>query len=96
MQINLLPHSLLCCLPIWEIQQMAMAYQRELTKARNSYSTRSSVTWQYLATSLQPHFPSPFHSLNWGAGNQEVYLSEQSVNECDPSLLLKIDSHHQQ
>ena len=34
--------------------------------------------------------------LNKGMSNQEVYLSKQSVNECDSSLLLKIDSHHQQ
>ena len=45
---------------------------------------------------LQPHFPSLIHSLNLGAGNPEVYLSKQSVNECDLSLLLMIDSHHQQ
>ena len=39
-------------------------------------------------------FPNPF--LNLGRGNPEVYLSDQSVNECDSSLLLMIHSHHQQ
>ena len=48
------------------------------------------VAWQY------PHFLSLICSLNPGAGNQEVYLSKQSVNKCDSSLLLMIDSHHQQ
>ena len=41
--------------------------------------------WQYLVAPLQPHFPLIVHSLNLGAGNQEVYLSEQSVNKCDSS-----------
>ena len=41
-QINSLSHPLLHCLPIWGINQMAMANQRESTKTSNSYSTRSS------------------------------------------------------
>ena len=44
-------------------------------------------------TALLP-FSFPFFEP--GVGKQEVYLSEQSVNKCDPSLLLKFDSHHQQ
>ena len=39
-------------------------------------------------------FPNPFFEP--GGSNPEVYLSKQSVNECDLSLLLMIDSHHQQ
>ena len=53
------------------------------------------VAWKYIAAPLQTHFPSLIHSLNLEAGNPEVYLSEQSVKECDSSLLLTIDSHHQ-
>ena len=56
----------------------------------------STVAWKYLGAPLQPHFPSLIHSLNLGVGKPEVYLSEQSINECDSSLLLMIDSHHQQ
>ena len=41
-------------------------------------------------------FPIPLPFFEQGVSNQEVYLSEQSVNECDSSLLLMIDSHHQQ
>ena len=41
-------------------------------------------------------FPFPFLFFEPGVGNQEVDLSKQSVNECDLSLLLMIDSHHQQ
>ena len=55
-----------------------------------------NVVQQYPVAPLQPHFPSLIHSLNPGAGNLEVYLSKQSVNGCDSSLLLMIDSHHQQ
>ena len=55
-----------------------------------------NVAQQYLAVPLQPHFPSLICSLNMGVGNQEVYLSDQSVNECDLSHFLTIDSHHQQ
>ena len=46
---------------------------------------------QYQAALLQPH-----SCLNNRMNNQEVNLSEQSVKECKSSLLLMIDSHHQQ
>ena len=49
-----------------------------------------TVAQQYLAAPLQPPFRSLVHSLNPGAGKQEVYLSEQSVNKCDFSLHLMI------
>ena len=58
----------------------------------------SEVDWrphdvgcQYRAALLQPH-----SCLNNRMNNLEVNLSEQSVKECNPSLLLTIDSHHQQ
>ena len=52
----------------------------------------NTVAWQYLAAP----FPFPNQFFEPRAGNQEVYLSEQSVNKCDLSLLLMIDSHPQQ
>ena len=64
--------------------------------SKEQATVETAVAWQYLMAPLQPHFPSLIHSLNPGAGNLEVYLSKQSVNECDSSLLLTIDSHHQQ
>ena len=50
-----------------------------------------NIKWPYYSP-----FPFPFPFFEPGVGNQEVYFSEQSVNECALSLLLKIDSHHQQ
>ena len=52
------------------------------------------VGQDYLAALLQPHFLSPIH-LSKRGNNPEVYLSEQSVRECNSLLLLMIDSHHQ-
>ena len=49
-----------------------------------------------LAALLHPHLPSFFCYLNKEASNQEVYCSEQCLKEHDLSLLLMIDSHHQQ
>ena len=49
-----------------------------------------------LVALLQLPLPSSVWYLNKQISNQKVYLSEQSVNECDLSLLLKIDSRHQQ
>ena len=40
--------------------------------------------------------PILFLLFEQGVSNQEVYLSEQSVKECSSSLLLTIESHHQQ
>ena len=47
--------------------------------------------YHYQAALLLPHF-----CLNEKMNNPEVNLSEQSVKECNSSLLLMIDSHHQQ
>ena len=41
-------------------------------------------------------FPFRFLFFEPGGSNQEVYLSKQAVKKCDLSLLLMIDSHHQQ
>ena len=38
----------------------------------------------------------PIYHLNSHKDNPEVNLSEQSVKECNSSLLLKIDCHHKQ
>ena len=54
------------------------------------------VCWPALSSSpITATFPVPF-LLNKGASSQEVYLSKQSVKEHNSSLLLMIDSHHQQ
>ena len=49
------------------------------------------VGLHYPMALLQPHY-----HLNSNKDNLEVNLSEQSVKECKPSLILMIDSHHQQ
>ena len=49
-----------------------------------------------LVALLQLPVPFSVCHLNKGMSNQEVYLSKQTVNDCDSSLLLTIDSHHQQ
>ena len=56
------------------------------------------VCWsaQVRCTIAVTSLPFSVCALKNGMSNQEVYLSEQSVNECVSSLLLKIDSHHQQ
>ena len=54
------------------------------------------VAWQYLAAPITAPFPFPCLFFEPRAGNQEIYLSKQSVNTCDLSVLLMIDSHHQQ
>ena len=57
----------------------------------------AGVCWPALSSGpIIAPFPVPFH-LNKGASNQEVYLSELStpIKECNSSLLLTIDSHHQ-
>ena len=72
------------------------SFKRQLNCLYLALEVITCVAWQYLVAPLQPHFPSLVCFLNLGVGNQEVYCSEQSVNECDLSLLLMIDSHHQQ
>ena len=53
--------------------------------------TFDGVGCQCRVALLQPH-----SHLNNRKNNLEVNLSEQSVKECNSSLLLTIDSHHQQ
>ena len=59
-------------------------------------ATCMNVGQHKLAALLQLPLPFSACALKKGTSNQEVYLSRQSVNECDSSLLLTIGSHHQQ
>ena len=73
----------------WEHQGQQEGTTTELFEIRKN--PVKFVGLHYQMALLQCHY-----HLNNHKDNSEAHLSEQSVKECNSSLLLMIDSHHQQ